>query len=315
MPISSADVKRIAQEVGANIVGICSAAPPQSLAAFDEWIADGFYGEMDYMARSRPLRADPAQLLPGAKSAIVIGVNYRSSTRPSPDEAKIAEYARGRDYHRVLRALLKRLSRQLLQVVPEAQFRACVDSAPILEREYAHRAGLGWYGKNTMLINSHRGSWFFLGCLLTTLELTPDAPALGGCGTCRACIDACPTGAIVFHRDRWQVDARQCISYLTIEKRGQFSAQEEQAIGDWTFGCDVCQDVCPFNQSRESQPLRAEEAKLLDFAEPRKWPPVEEIANLSREDWDRLSTGSPVRRAGYEGLRRNAAANLRNRRP
>jgi epoxyqueuosine reductase len=189
-----------------------------------------------------------------------------------------------------------------------------VDSAPIMERDFAQLAGLGWYGKNTMLINSQRGSWFFIGVLLTSVSFEPDSSAIGGCGSCKACIEACPTGAIVLEEDRWQVDARRCISYLTIEHEGEIEDELATKMGDWTFGCDICQEVCPFNNPRESQPLRANETKVEDFQQERHWPSLKELAVIQPEQWDKLTQGSPTRRTGIEGIRRNARINLANRR-
>jgi epoxyqueuosine reductase len=181
-----------------------------------------------------------------------------------------------------------------------------------MERDFANMAGLGWFGKNTMLINSRKGSWFFLGLLLTTIDFEPDEPALGGCGTCSRCIDACPTGAIVNEEGRWQIDARRCISYLTIEHAGAMDPDVESAIGDWTFGCDICQEICPFNEPRSSQPERARVTAEPDFLEGRSLPSLKALADIPWADWDELTRGSPMRRTGLEGLRRNAAINLRN---
>jgi epoxyqueuosine reductase len=225
---------------------------------------------------------------------------------------RIARYALGRDYHKVLRPKLRALERELIAMFPSVRSRICVDSAPILEREYAQRAGLGWYGKNTCLINSYRGSWFVIGLVLTTAEFVPDEPARGGCGSCTRCVESCPTGCIVFEDGRWQINAERCISYLTIEHRGAFSAEQERLIGPWTFGCDVCQEVCPFNESRAHQPLRAPQAQLADFRQKRSWPSLRRLAVIQEPEWDLLTRGSPVRRTGLEGLRRNARANLDN---
>ncbi len=294
------EVKRLAQEQGFATCGIASAASPQSLPQYREWLAKGYHGQMDYLASSLPLREDPATLLPGARSAIMVTLGYYQEPPPGP---KVARYALGRDYHKVLRAKLRRLAAALEEAQPDARFRACVDSAPILEREYAHRAGLGWFGKNTMLIDSKRGSWFFLGALLTTLELEPDKPSLGGCGTCRACIDACPTGAIVHEDGRWQVDARRCISYLTIEHRGPIDPELDAARQGWVFGCDVCQEVCPFNHPTPRQPLRALPTAEPDFV---RRPLPSNLEELSQEEWDLATRGTAIRRAGFEGLKRNA---------
>jgi epoxyqueuosine reductase len=246
------------------------------------------------------------------RSIVAVGLNYHQAESTSNETPRIAEYAQGRDYHKVIRGKLNALARWLKANEPGVECRPCVDSAPIFERDYANLAGLGWFGKNTMLINSHRGSWFFIGLLLTTAELKPSTPAIGGCGSCHKCIEACPTGAIVFEDGRWQVDARRCISYLTIEYRGEIPPEIAKRMGDWTFGCDVCQQVCPFNQPREHQPLRAAPTREPDFQNVRHWPLLIELADISYGDWDQLTQGSPVRRTGYEGIRRNARVALSN---
>jgi epoxyqueuosine reductase len=304
------ELKLKAIELGFTTCGICSATSPQSLGHLNAWIEAGFGADMSYLASG--LRQDPATILPGVQSIIAVSLNYYQAPDRQPGEPKIARYALGRDYHKVLRGKLKALERVLQADYPEAKFRACVDSAPILEREYAHRAGLGWFGKNTCLIDSKRGSWFFIGLLLTTAELTPDRPSLGGCGTCTRCIDACPTGAIVQLEGKWSVDARKCISYLTIEKRGPFSEEEAAAIGDWTFGCDVCQEVCPFNSESPHAPDRGKETAEADFLRQSQWPSLLQMAKLSDEDFDALTKGTALRRARGEGIRRNAQANLFN---
>jgi epoxyqueuosine reductase len=224
----------------------------------------------------------------------------------------IARYALGRDYHKVLRSKLKRLSSWLETEYPGARYRPCVDSAPIFERDYARLAGLGWFGKTTCLIDSKRGSWFFIGLLLTSVEFQIDAAAVGSCGSCRKCIDACPTGAIVKADGRWQIDSRRCISYLTIEHRGPIDEELQKQVGGWTFGCDVCQEVCPFNEARPSQPARSPQTREHDFLERRRWPSLVELGTISFEEWDHLTRGSAVRRARWEGLQRNAKINLRN---
>lgn len=292
--------------MGFDLVGICDPAPPWSISHFLSWLEAGFAGTMNYLPRSVPIRSDPAHLLPEVRSIVAVGLNYFQPLANDPGYPKIARYALGRDYHKVLKSKLRKLSTSL-----GGRTKICVDSAPILEREYAQRAGLGWYGKNTCLINTERGSWFFIGLLLTDLELERDTPAAGGCGTCKACIDACPTGAIVQLDGRWQVDSRRCISYLTIEHRGEI---DSELVDDWTFGCDVCQEVCPFNKPRPHHSLRATETSEPDFLARRSWPPLSELAEISREDWDRLTAGSAVRRAGWEGLKRNAEIGLRARR-
>lgn len=307
---SSTPIKEEAHRLGFDLVGVCDAAPPAPtyLAAYDQWLEANRHAGMAYLASRRALRADVAALLPKCRSVVCVGLNYYQAAQKTDGEARIARYALGRDYHKVIRAKLKALARHIESIHPGAQSRVCVDSAPLPERHYAQRAGLGWTGKNTLLINSQRGSWFLLGEVLTTVELEPDASAIGGCGTCRKCVEQCPTGAIVFRNDRWQVDARACISYLTIEHKGDFGPE---FTTDWTFGCDVCQEVCPFNQPRESQPLRANTTLEADFLAHRQWPRLVELADIAYEDWDGLTQGSPVRRAGIDGLRRNARANLK----
>lgn len=303
-------VKAEAHGLGFELVGVCDASPPESLGVLQQWVADGLHGEMDYMSNSLPLRADLNSVLPGVRSVVAVGLNYNQE--PFEGDVKVARYALGRDYHKVIRGKLKQLAGVMEELVPGENWRACVDSAPVMEREYANRAGLGWFGKNTCLINSHRGSWFLIGVLLTTADIAFDSAAVGGCGSCRACIDACPTGAIVLRDDLWQVDARRCISYLTIEKRGEFSEVEAGMVGDWTFGCDVCQEVCPFNQVRDSQPSRGRLTSEAGFLDRRDFGSLEQILVWSAAEWDERTRGSAVRRAGLEGLRRNARANIRN---
>ncbi len=304
------EIRKRAKELGFDTVGFCSADPPTSMPHYDAWLAKGRHGEMGYLKRNRHLRTDPKALLPEAKSVIAVAMNYNQPNPHTPGTAHIARYALGRDYHKVLRQRLRQLVAFIEQADPDSTHRICVDSAPVLEREYANRAGLGWYGKNTMLIDSKRGSWFFIGIVLTSLEIKPDNPAVGGCGTCTACIEACPTHAIIHDDGRWQVDATRCISYLTIEHKGEIDPGLERKVGKWTFGCDVCQEVCPFNAERESQPERAKTTTIPDFLERREWPPLKELAQLDEKTWDVLTRGSPVRRTGLVSLRRIAHVGL-----
>ena len=309
--MTAEDIKSLALDLGFSRVGVCSAADPVSLPVYQAWVEAGHHATMDYLATSIHLRSTLQSLLPGVHSVVVCALNYHQPVDWQPGEPRIAQYALGRDYHKVLRRKLQSLAKQLALHFPDAAFRAAVDSAPMLEREFAHRAGLGWFGKNTCLIDSRTGSYFVIGSLLTTLALDPDAPSPGGCGSCRACIDACPTGAIVQLNGRWHVQSDRCISYLTIEHRGEIEPELQPLMGEWTFGCDVCQDVCPFNQARPHQPHRAPVTTEPDFAA-RRWPNLKELATISYESWDQLTQGSPVRRAGHEGLKRNAQINLRN---
>lgn len=308
-------IRQHALALGFDTVGFCSADPPTSMDAFRDWLEHGRHGTMEYLRRHADLRADPRTLLPEARTVVAVTMNYHQPNPTRPGSPRIATYALGRDYHKTLRGRLRTLARWIAEQSPGAKCRACVDSAPILEREYANRAGLGWFGKNTCLIDTKRGSWFVIGVLLTSLKLEPDDPAEGGCGTCTACIDACPTDAIIQDGGRWQVDARRCISYLTIEHKGEIASELAEKVGDWTFGCDVCQQVCPFNKPRPHHPDRATTTSEKDFLKLRDWPSLEQLAQIGHDEWDVLTRGSPVRRAGHEGLKRNARIALANSRP
>jgi epoxyqueuosine reductase len=303
-------LKAEALRLGFDAAGVCGAGPAPHAGEYAAWLDKGYHGTMEYLRRQAPLKAHPEALLPGVRTIVAVALNYRRPNRPRRGEPRIASYALGRDYHKVIRGKLRALGRWVEAAHPGARCRPCVDSAPIFERDYAHLAGLGWFGKNTMLIDSKRGSWFFLGLLLTDVPFQPDAAAEGGCGSCTRCVDACPTGAIVYEGERWQVDGSRCVSYLTIEHKGAIEPELAAGVGDWTFGCDVCQDVCPFNEPRESQPLRAPMASDPDLLQEREWPRLARLAELDWEEWDRLTRGSAVRRAGLEGLRRNARINL-----
>ena len=225
-------IKAYARALGFDLVGIAPAQSPPHAESFLHWLAQGYAGAMEYLQRTAHLRVNPAELLPDARSAVVVGLNYAPAELPDTDY-RIARYALGDDYHQVIRAKLETLLSAIQAVAPEAQGRICVDSAPVLERDLAWLAGLGWYGKNTCLINTHRGSYFFLGVLLLTLELEYDTPAEGGCGTCRLCLDACPTGALT---EPYTLDARKCISYLTIELRDSIPESYRAPMGEWLFG-------------------------------------------------------------------------------
>jgi len=311
----SLDIDRIkAHALGLGFEATGVALPDNMLAVefLKNWLAHGFHAEMSYMERNLSIRENISLLLPSAKTVLVFRINYNQSRSCNSGEAKIARYAFGRDYHKVIRKKLKMLESWMKSVDPVIETRICVDSAPVLERHYGQKAGLGWFGKNTCLIDSKSGSWFFIATMLTNLDLPLDMPAIGSCGTCSKCVDSCPTGAIVQLADRWAVDSRKCISYLTIEKRGEFSEKESEMIGDWTFGCDICQEVCPFNQPRESQPGRAKFSKIEEFRRRLPVKTLNEIALMNRDQFDEFSQGSALRRTGFDGLKRNAAANLKN---
>lgn len=282
-------VKQLALGCGFELAGVTGAEPVPEAAAYAEWVRNGYAGEMGYLTdRRADLRADPRSLLPSARSVICVGKLYNS---PGPQATWISRYAWGGDYHDVLRAGLERLARRL----EPCEWKICVDTAPLLERAYARHAGLGWIAKNTCLINQAMGSWFFLGELLTSLELEPDAPPPGRCGTCTRCIDACPTAAIL---PGGVLDSRLCISYFTIEKPG--AVPEGYSGGPQVFGCDICQDVCPWNRRA---PASGEPA----FADRHGSPPLERLAALTEDEFQAMFRGSPVRRARYSGFLRNVA--------
>jgi epoxyqueuosine reductase len=295
-------LKDFAQSLGFDTVGVCAPEQPPHYDEYRQWIEKGFHGSMEYLARHLPLKENPASLLPGVRSIVAVTLNYNQPNPFEEGQPRIARYALGRDYHKVLRAKLTKLGTWIAESYPGATTRPCVDSAPIMDRDYAQKAGLGWFGKNTMLIDSRRGSWFFIGLLLTSVEFRVDSAAVGGCGSCRACVDACPTGAIVHEGGRWQIDARKCISYLTIEHKGGI----EFDTAGWTFGCDTCQEVCPFNHPRDTQPLRGQFTREPGFLQKRNFPALSELSVISDSDWDVLTRGSAIRRTGAEGLRRNA---------
>ncbi|MFN7973727.1 MAG: tRNA epoxyqueuosine(34) reductase QueG [Acidobacteriota bacterium] len=241
-PLPSARrVKDQAISLGASRAGICRAEPIARAGALDAWLEAGHHGSMAYMARAPERRADPRAVYPEARSIVVIAVDHE---RSAPSRPRVARYAVGRDYHDVLGRILEGLARFLASEYG-ARSKSWVDTGPILERELAMAAGLGFIGKNTNAIHKQAGSYFLIGELLTDLDLPPDAPSLPHCGTCTRCLDYCPTGAFVAP---YVLDARRCISYLTIEHRGALPRRMRARLGSWAFGCDVCQEVCPWNR-------------------------------------------------------------------
>jgi epoxyqueuosine reductase len=310
--MTSAEVTSLARECGFELAGVAPAVPVGERGWYHEWIAAGFAGEMHYLADRRgDLRDDPRNLLPSARSIICAGKLYNSpwpySTQFDESErAWISRYAWGEDYHGVLRRGLERLDEALRRRAGAGyKSRICVDTAPLLERSYAREAGLGWIGRNTCLINQGRGSWFFLGELLVSLELEPDAPAPDRCGTCRRCIDACPTSAIVAGPLGYTVDSRLCISYFTIELHGSVPEAQREMIGAHVFGCDICQDVCPWN--RRVPVTDAPEFQPRQFA-----PLLERFAGMEEAEFRSLFSGTPVSRARYQGFLRNVAVAMGN---
>ncbi len=304
-------IKAWAAELGFQQAGIAAISLDGDAAHLRDWLGKGQHGEMEYMARHAALRADPAALLPGTLRVVSVRMDYGTgddaaawATLADGERAYVARYALGRDYHKLLRNRLQRLADRIAAEAGPFGYRAFVDSAPVLERALARDAGLGWIGKHSCLINRSAGSWFFLGELYTDLPLPPDEPASAHCGTCTRCLEVCPTGAIVAP---YRVDARRCISYLTIELRGAIPEDLRPLIGNRIFGCDDCQLACPWNKFavRHAQP---------DF-EPRHRLDEATLAELFAWDEDeflRRTEGSAIRRTGHAGWLRNIAVALGN---
>src|SRR5438105_4025409 len=244
-------IKQHAHDLGFELAGIAPATPADGFDELLSWLEQGFAGEMEYMHRHADARRHPSSILPEVRSVVMVGMNYKPDKRRERSgvrgqRGKVARYALGDDYHDVLRRRLKQLLAKVQEEAPGCQGRGVVDTAPLLERDFARRAGLGWFGKNTMLINKRLGSYFFLGALLLDVELRPDPPhTTTHCGTCTACLDACPTEAFL---EPGLLDARRCISYLTIELKGSIPTELRAPMADWVFGCDICQEVCPWNR-------------------------------------------------------------------
>jgi len=303
-------VKDVAASMGFERCGITRAEPIGRADYLASWLRAGNAGSMEYLHRNFAARANPAELLPGASSAVVVALLYHQ-LRPAGElddrsRGRVAMYAWGDDYHDVLRSKLRRLVEQLhVEIAEPFDARICVDTAPIVERELAAAAGIGWISKNTMVLDSDLGSYFFLGVVLTTLELEPDAPVPDHCGSCTACLDACPTSA--FPRP-YQMDASRCISYLTIEHRGEISTPFQEMMGDWVFGCDVCQEVCPFNRHAPAtrEPRFAARSSVST-------PVLDDMSSWTPEDYRRHVSGSAMSRAKRDMLHRNAEIASRNR--
>jgi epoxyqueuosine reductase len=290
-------VKARALDLGFDRVAIGPASPPEHAEAFQRWLDAGHAGTMAYLGRRRGERLEPARVLPGARAVVCVALNYfQGEAAPDPSWTPVARYAWGRDYHDVMTPKLDALAGHLAEACGAAS-KGYVDTGPVLERDLAARAGLGWIGKNTMLLHPDLGSWFLIGVLLTSATLDFDDPLPDRCGSCRACLDACPTGAFMAP---YVLDARRCISYLTIEHRGAIDPALEAELGPWQFGCDVCQDACPWNRKA---PVTDERA----FVPSAPYPGAARIAVMSDEDLRARFTGTALLRAKPAGLRRNAA--------
>ncbi len=293
-------LKTHAQRLGFEDIGISRAEKMDEEAKrLEAWLNLNYHGKMSYMANHFDKRTDPTLLVPDAQSVVTLTYNYYSDKKQKDASApKISQYAYGKDYHYVIKNKLKELLQILNEEIGEINGRCFVDSAPVLERDWAKRSGVGWIGKNTMLINKSKGSFFFLAELIIDLELIPDSPIKDYCGTCRRCIDACPTDAI--SPEGYFMDGSKCISYLTIELKEAIPKEFEGKMDNWMFGCDICQEVCPWNRFSK---VHQEEA----------FEPHEDLLNMKEKDWKEITEEvfkkvfkkSPVKRTGFKGLTRN----------
>lgn len=292
-------VKQTAQRLGFQYVGISKADFLENEAAnLEEWLRRDYQGKMGYMANHFDKRLDPRKLVPGAKSVVSLLYNYHTDQiQTDPEAPKISKYAYGKDYHKIIKKKLKEFLFEIQTEVGEVSGRCFVDSAPVMERAWAAKSGTGWIGKHSLLINKEAGSYFFLAELIIDLELEPDGPIKDYCGTCTACIDACPTDAIVADK---VLDGSKCISYFTIELKDELPKEMKGKFDNWMFGCDICQEVCPWNR----------------FAKPHKEPAFEphpDLLKMSKNEWKELTEEvfqvlfkqSPVKRTKFEGLKRN----------
>lgn len=292
-------IKKRGRELGFSQIGIARAEElTEEKSHLREWLNLDYQGEMSYMENYFEKRTDPRLLVEGTKSIIVLTYNYHNPVQQNQDSYKISQYAYGEDYHWVMKKKLKTLLEDIHRDVTPVNGRVFVDSAPVMEREWAKRAGIGWTGKNTLLIHPRSGSYFFLGEIFIDIELAYDAPIQDYCGTCRRCIDACPTDAI--DEAGYLLDGSKCISYATIEKKGAIPEEFNEKMEDWIFGCDICQEVCPWNRfsTPHEEPAFEPHPDLLTMSK-EKW------QKLSREEFQEIFRKSPVKRTKYEGLKRN----------
>ena len=290
-------------EAGFDLVGVSGVELSAVHAlALQRWIDRGFAGSMEYMKREPQKRSNPKLILPSAKSVISLAVNYYHPEDPKPENqaaGKVAQYAYGRDYHKVIQKKLKHLSKYIQELAgPQTEIKSYVDTGPILEKAFAQSAGLGFVGKNTNVITRNFGSWVFLASLVTNLDLESDAPHTGSCGSCRICIDACPTSALL---GDYQMDATRCISYWTIEAKEAAPPGIQKQMGEWAFGCDICQTVCPYNFRAKT----TAHGELFPKKIAGSWIGVDAAALKSEDNFNQTYQGSPIRRPKIEGLKRN----------
>ncbi len=302
---AEARFRAAAARAGFQLSGVAAAGPVADYPFYDQWVRDGMAGLLGYLADHRgALRRDARTLLESARSVLCVGMLYNTV---GPMEHSVSRYAWGpADYHDVLRAAMERMVAELQAELGRFEYRICVDTAPVLERSLAREAGLGWIGRNTCLINEPLGSWFFLGEVLTNLELTPGSPAADRCGTCRRCIDACPTQALIETADgRARLNAAKCISTWTIEQRGALRPEQREAAGGLLFGCDICQEVCPWNR-------RAPVTEEAGFQPSHAAPELAELAEMTQEEFRDRFRKTPLWRTKHAGLLRNAATVMGN---
>lgn len=292
-------LKQAAFELGFSHIGFARAEPLPD-APLLEWLTKGYHGTMNYMARDPQVRLDPQKLLEGCKTVICTAMNYYTPypSKSHENHGRISRYAWGRDYHKVVRGRLKKLSCFIRETVPDAKIKICSDSTPISEKAWAQKSGIGWQGKHTILITRDLGSWIFLGEILTDVALDPDPPHPDFCGTCNRCIEACPTQAIP---QPYVVDATKCIAYLTIESKEPPPPSLAEHVGDWIFGCDICQEVCPWNKS----PQTTEVSDFFPRTENQK--PLPDWEKMTEKEFLREFAGTPLMRAKHRHMTENAA--------
>jgi epoxyqueuosine reductase len=296
---SKAAIKDKALSLGFDLVGVAPLGSFPETAFYPKWLECGYAGEMQYLARQKLTKLQPESLFSGAKSIIVCAMNYNTAqphTQFDRFHAWVSRYAWGEDYHDTLRRKLEELA-DWIKRTSSYRTKAYVDTGPLLERVYAKYAGIGWFGKNTCIINQRTGSWLFLGCIISDLDVGFDIPVPDRCGSCTRCIDACPTQAII---EPYVLDSRKCIAYTTIELRDEIPESDREGIGQHLFGCDICQDVCPWNRKAPHSENPAFQPKPGLF-----WPEIDALLDLHEDDWRRLVRGTSMKRAKIKGLLRN----------
>jgi epoxyqueuosine reductase len=301
----TSSLKARARSLGFSSVGIARAAALENeRTPLEEWLANGMHASMKWMEVRKDLRIDPLRLLPNARSVISVAMNYYTPQQHSglPLTGKISRYAWGDDYHDIMKERLSALEAVLHELHPSSSSRSFVDSGPMMDKAWAVRSGIGWMGKHSNVITRTHGSWIFLGEIVTDAELSYDEPMNSYCGSCTACIDACPTNAIT---KPYVVDARRCISYWTIEHRGELDAEIANRLDGWIFGCDVCQDVCPWNRFRQESSEPSFRSRISNVS-----PALEDLVSMDAIEFARRFRGSPVKRTKNAGLARNARAVL-----